>query len=101
MVRIPTHRPPTYLGEMLREEFLHPMELTQRDLADAIHVPDQRVNDMVNGRRSVTPSAALRLAKFFNRSADFWMYLQLFWEIYFAQQAESAVLKTIEPLPTT
>ena len=53
------------------EEFLHPMELTQRDLADAIHVPYQCVNDIVNSRRSVTPSIALRLAKFFNRYADF------------------------------
>lgn len=86
MVRIPTHRPPTHPGEMLLEEFLNPMELTQR------------VNDIVNGRRSVTPSTALRLAKFFNMSADFWMNLQIRWDMYFAQQAESAVLKTIEPL---
>ena len=54
MVRIPTHRQPTHPGEMLLEEFLNPMGLTQRELADAIHVPYQRVNDIVNGRRSVT-----------------------------------------------
>jgi len=85
---------------MLLEEFLNPMELTQRELADAIHVPYQRVNDIVNGRRGVTPSTALRLAKFFNMSADFWMNLQIRWDMYFAQQDESAVLKTIEPLHT-
>ena len=55
MVRIPTHRAPIHPGEMLLDEFLGPMSLTQRDLADAIHVLYQRVNDIVNGRRSVTP----------------------------------------------
>jgi len=98
MVRIPTHRQPTHPGEMLLEEFLNPMGLTQRDLADAIHVPYQRVNDIVNGRRSVTPSTALRLGKFFNMSADFWINLQVRWDMYFAQQDEMAALKTIEPL---
>jgi len=98
MVRIPTNRPPTHPGEMLLEEFLNPMSLTQRELADAIHVPYQRVNDIVNGRRGMTPSTALRLAKFFNMSADFWMNLQIRRDMYFAQQDEIKVLKTIEPL---
>ncbi len=65
MVRVPTHRAPTHPGEMLLEEFLNPMDLTQRDLAEAIHVPYQRVNELINGRRGITPSTALRLAKFF------------------------------------
>ncbi|MCI5211338.1 MAG: addiction module antidote protein, HigA family, partial [Candidatus Electrothrix sp. ATG2] len=64
MIRIPTHRTPTHPGEMLLEEFLRPMEITQRDLADAIHVPYQRINQIVNGERGITPSTALRLAKF-------------------------------------
>ncbi len=98
MVRIPTHRPPTHPGEMLLEEFLNPMGLTQRELADAIHVPYQRVNDIVNGRRGITPSTALRLAKYFGMSADFWMNVQLRWDMYFAQQTEVAVLETIQPL---
>ena len=75
MVRVPTNRTPTHPGEMLLEEFLNPMGLTQRDLADNIHIPYQRVNDIVNRRRGITPSTALRLAKFFNMSADFWMNL--------------------------
>ena len=98
MVRIPTQRAPTHPGEMLLEEFLNPMELTQRELADAIHVPYQRINDIVNGRRGITPSTALRLGKFFNISPDFWMNLQLRWDMYFAQQEEKAVLKKIEPV---
>ena len=97
MIRVPTHRPPTHPGEMLLEEFLSPMGITQRDLADSIHVPYQRVNELVNGRRGVTPDTALRLALFFGTSADFWMNLQLRWDLYYAQQAEQDELKSIRP----
>lgn len=71
MVRIPTHRTPTHSGEMLIEEFLKPMGLTQRELADAIHVPYQRINEIINGRRGMTPSTALRLSRFFGVSPEF------------------------------
>jgi addiction module HigA family antidote len=98
MRRTPTHRQPIHPGEMLLEEFLGPMGLTQRELADAIHLPYQRVNDIVNGRRSVTPGTALRLGRFFNMSAEFWMNLQLRWDMYFAQREEMSALKTIKPL---
>lgn len=64
------------------------MKLTQRELADAIYVPYQRVNDIVNGRRGVTPSTALRLAKYFGMSANFWMNVQLRWDLFFAQRDE-------------
>jgi antitoxin HigA-1 len=99
MIRIPTHREPTHPGEMLLEEFLLPMSMTQRQLADAIHVPYQRVNEIVNGRRGMTPSTALRLARFFEMSPDFWMNLQLRWDLYQAQQTEANTLKTIRPHP--
>jgi antitoxin HigA-1 len=95
MIRIPTHRSPTHPGEMLLEEFLQPMNLSQRELADAIHVPYQRINEIINGRRGMTPSTALRLAKFFGMSADFWMNLQLRWDLYFVQQNEQAILESI------
>jgi len=98
MVRIPTNRTPTHPGEMLLEEFLNPMGLTQREVADAIHVPYQRINDIVNGRRGITPSTALRLAKYFNMSPEFWMNVQLRWDMYFAKQDEIKVLETIQPL---
>lgn len=97
MVRIPTHRPPTHPGEMLLEEFLNPMGLTERDLADAIHVPYPHVNDIINQRRAITPSNALRLAKFFDMSPDFWMNLQLRWDLYQAKQKDQDILKTIRP----
>lgn len=98
MVRVPTHRPPTHPGEVLREEFLEPIGLTQSDVADAIHVPYQRINEIVNGRRGITPSTALRLAKYFGTTPGFWMNLQLRWDLYRAQQDEREDIETIEPL---
>jgi addiction module HigA family antidote len=95
MVRVPTNRTPTHPGEMLLEEFLMPMGLTQRDLADAIHVPYQRVNDLIHGRRGMTPSTALRLAKFFGTTPEFWMNLQLRIDLYAARQGEQTVLESI------
>ena len=100
MVRVPTNRIPTHPGEMLLEEFLTPMGITQRDLADNIEVPYQRINEIVNGRRGITPSTALRLAKFFDMSPDFWMNLQLRWDLYFARQDENKVLERIQPYST-
>jgi antitoxin HigA-1 len=97
MVRVPTSRTPTHPGEMLLEEFLNPMGLTQRELADAIHVPYQRINDLVNGRRGITPSTALRLAKFFGMTPDFWMNLQIRWDLFFAQKEEKKILQEIQP----
>jgi addiction module HigA family antidote len=97
MVRIPINRIPTHPGEMLLEEFMVPASLTQRELANAIHVPYQRINDIVNGRRGITPSTALRLAKFFGNSADFWMNVQLRWDLYHARNDEAKVLTTIKP----
>ena len=101
MVRVPTNRVPTHPGEMLLEEFLKPMGLSQRDLADGIHVPYQRINEIVNGRRGVTPSTALRLSRFFGTSPSFWLNLQLRWDLYHAQQAEESALKTIRPYQFT
>ena len=97
MVRVPTDREPTHPGEMLLKEFLLPLDLTQQQLADAIRVPYQRVNEIVRGRRGVTPSTALRLAKFFGVSPGFWMNLQLRWDLYQAQRSEAEQLKTIRP----
>jgi antitoxin HigA-1 len=97
MVRVPTHREPTHPGEMLIEEFLTPMGITQRELANAIHVPYQRINEIINKKRGITPSTALRLAKFFGMSEDFWMSLQLRWDLYKAKRVEEKELKTIRP----
>ena len=98
MVRIPTHREPTHPGEMLLKEFLIPMGMTQSELARDIHVPYQRINEIVNKRRGITPSTALRLAKLFGMTEDFWLSLQLRLDLYRAKQAEENELKIIKPL---
>lgn len=102
MVRVPTHREPTHPGEILIEEFLKPLGVTQRELADAICVPYQRVNEIVNRRRGVTPATALRLAKVFGSSVDFWLNLQQRWDLYHAMQQERGALEQIRRLrPST
>lgn len=101
MVRVPTNREPTHPGEMLREEFLNPMNITQRELANGIRVPYQRVNELINGKRGVTPSTALRLARYFGTEPGFWMNLQLRWDLYRAQQIEARQLEKIEPYITS
>ncbi|MFP3939701.1 MAG: HigA family addiction module antitoxin [Thermoanaerobaculia bacterium] len=98
MVRVPTDRPPTHPGEMLLEEFLQPLGVTQRELADAIQVPYQRVNEIVNQRRGVTPSTALRLARYLGTSVDFWLNLQQRWDLYRTLREEDQALRAIRPL---
>jgi len=71
------------------------MQISQRDLADAIHVPYQRVNELINQRRGITPSTAPRLAKFFGGSAAFWLNLQVRWDLYRAETAEAETLASI------
>ncbi len=97
MVRIPTHRMPTHPGEMLLEEFLIPMGLTQKQLSKAIRVPYQRINEIVNQHRGITPATALRLSKFFGISEDFWMNLQMRWDLYRASRDEADTLESIRP----
>jgi addiction module HigA family antidote len=86
---------------MLLEEFLKPMELSQRDLADAIDVPYQRINEIVNGRRGITPSTAVRLGHFFDMSSGFWLNLQTRWDLYNAERAEAAALRKISKYRTS
>jgi len=85
MIRVPTNRIPTHPGEMLREEFLDPLGITQKELADSIKVPYQRINEIVGGKRGITPSTALRLAKFFGMTEGFWLNLQMRFDLYSAQ----------------
>jgi antitoxin HigA-1 len=83
---------------MLKEEFLEPMGISQRQLAEAIGVPYQRVNEIVNGRRGITPSTGLRLAKYWQVSPDFWLNLQIRHDLYEAFQKKSDRLEKIIPL---
>ncbi|MGB7201642.1 MAG: HigA family addiction module antitoxin [Pyrinomonadaceae bacterium] len=94
---MPKNRLATHPGEMLLQEFLVPMGLTQKELADAIKVPFQRVNQIVAGKRGITPSTALRLAKFFDMSPGFWLNLQMKCDLQSAERNERQVLKAIRP----
>jgi addiction module HigA family antidote len=85
---------------MLLEEFLEPMGLSKQSLATAINLPIATVEAVVSGQQGVTPGIALRLAKFFEMSADFWMTLQLRWDLYQAQQEEADALEKIHPYKT-
>ena len=76
------------------------MDVSQRVLADGIRVPYQRVNELINRRRGVTPGTALRLAKFFGNTPGFWMNLQLRWDLYRAELNEAETLRSITPLAT-
>jgi addiction module HigA family antidote len=82
---------------MLREEFLSPMQIDEQQLAESIHVEPERIQEIVSERNNINPGIALRLAKYFGMSPDFWMNLQLRWDLYKTQQAESEDLNTIRP----
>lgn len=97
MIRMPTHRAPIHPGEILLEEFLKPMDIPQTELAAMLQVPYQRVNEIINGKRGVTPSTALRLAKVFGTSEDFWLNLQLRSDLYRAKEKEADALDSIAP----
>jgi antitoxin HigA-1 len=99
-VRIPTERSPTPPGEMLLEEFLKPLGMTQAELADRIRVSYVRLNEIVNGRRGITPSTALRLAKALGTTPQFWLNGQLALDLYQAchDEEELQQLEAIEPL---
>ncbi len=99
MTRIPTHRPPVRPGQMLAAEFLEPYGLTQVELARRLEVPVQRVNQIINGRRGITPDTALRLARLFDTTAELWLNLQRTWDLYEALQSPTAArLERIRPI---
>jgi addiction module HigA family antidote len=100
-MRVPKYRPPSHPGEILLKDFLDPMGITQRELADALHVPYQRINEVVNQKRGITPSTAIRLSKFFGNSSEFWLNLQQNWELYHVLKEEEEEVKSILQFRTT
>ena len=97
--RLPTHRPPTHPGEMILEEFLKPLDLTQAELARHLGVSYPRLNEIVKGRRSVTPDTALRLSRVLGMSPDFWLGLQQDWDLWHAMKSpEAKEILRLEPI---
>jgi len=98
--RLPRKRPPTHPGEMLFEEFIKPLKLTQVELARRLGVSYPRLNEIIKGRRSVTPDTALRLSHVLGMSADFWLGLQQDWDLWHAMnRPEAKVIYQLKPIP--
>jgi addiction module HigA family antidote len=90
---------PIHPGEILREEFVRPYRLSANKLAAALGVPPNRVTQIINGERDVTADTALRLARAFKTSAEFWMNLQKLYELEVAgQEVGAKIAKTVSPL---
>ena len=95
-VGLPTRRPPTSPGEMLREEFLVPLGITQSELATRMNVPVGRVNQILQNKRAVTADTAVRLSRVLGMSAEFWLGLQTDWELWHARREVN--LRALKPI---
>jgi antitoxin HigA-1 len=94
----PKRLPPIHPGEILREEFLKPLGLSMNKLAGALHVPANRVSQIVEGRRTVTGETALRLARYFGTSPEFWLGMQKDYDLQIARDSfEAEVTRQVHP----
>jgi len=84
---------PAHPGEVLREDFLKPLDLSQYALAKAIGVPQIRISEIVNGKHAITPDTALRLARYFGTSAEFWIGMQATYDLEMACDQIGAKIK--------
>jgi addiction module HigA family antidote len=98
-MRRSSHRPPTHPGETLLEEFLIPLGVSQSRFATAVGVSYPRLNEIVHGKRAITVDTALRLERALGLTADFWLRLQLAWDLWHAERSPDArALATVTPL---
>ena len=94
-----TKLPPIHPGEILREEFMKPRQLSQNALARALHVPPRRINEIVLEKRGITADTALRLARYFGTSAELWTGLQADYDLRLTRLEKASVIeRDIEPL---
>lgn len=97
--RLPRRRPPARPGEMLLEEFVKPLGITQSELAVRLGISFPRLNEIIRGKRSITSDTALRLARVLGMSADFWLGLQVDWDLWHAMHGSKASeIHRLEPL---
>jgi len=97
--RLPRNRPPTHPGEMLFEEFVKPLDMTQAELSRRLGVSYPRLNEIIKGRRSVTPDTALRLSRVLGMPADFWLGLQQDWDLWHAMNSpEAKQINRLKPI---
>lgn len=98
MRRLPKNRRPTSPGEVFLEDFLLPVGITQKEAAARLRISYPRMNEIVNGKRSVTPDTALRLGKFTNTEPEFWLNLQQAVDLWDAMHSDQAAeLEEIQP----
>ncbi|MEJ2636118.1 MAG: HigA family addiction module antitoxin [Calditrichia bacterium] len=98
---LPKDRRPSHPGEIIKYEYLLPLKMTQQQLAEAIGVTRVRINEIILGKRSVTPDTAFRLAKYFNTTPDFWMNLQMNVDMWDTLQNHKSEYKKIHSLAGT
>lgn len=97
--RLPRVKPPTHPGEMLLEEFLKPLGVTQSAFAIRLGISFARLNEIIRGKRGVTPDTALRLARVLGMPADFWLGLQQDWDLWHAMRGLAATkIARLKPL---
>jgi addiction module HigA family antidote len=95
---LPKNRQPTHPGEIIRYEYLDELNMTQQQLADAIGITRVRINEIILGKRSITPDTAFRLAKFFNTTPEFWIGLQTNFDMWNTLQKRKKEYEIIKPL---
>jgi addiction module HigA family antidote len=101
IARLPNNRPPTHPGEILLKEFLEPLAISQSDFAVKLGVSFQRLNEIINGKRGITPDTALRLEKVLGMSADFWLGLQIDWDLWHTMHSTAYIkIDRLEPVNT-
>jgi antitoxin HigA-1 len=93
-----TVMPPVHPGEILLEEFLRPLEVSQYQLAKAVDVPARRINEIVHGQRRISADTALRLSRYFGTSERFWINLQARYDLEVEKDRLGAALDGIRPL---
>lgn len=91
-------RPPTHPGEILKEDFLSPLGITQTDLAKALKTSFRTINEILNEKRNVSPDMALRLSRYFGTSPEVWIGLQADYDLYWAMTKSKKTIDGIKPL---
>jgi antitoxin HigA-1 len=95
---MPKVLPPVHPGEVLRDEFMGPMQISINALARGLNVPVSRVSKIVNEERAITPDTALRIARYFGTSAEFWLNLQSRYDLLVAKSNEKTIQQEVRPL---
>ena len=98
MAKYQLKRPPTHPGEILKEDFLSPLGITQTDLAKALKTSFRTINEILNEKRSVSPDMALRMSRYFGTSPDVWLGLQADYDLYWALLKSKKTIDGIKPL---